>query len=271
MSEAAASSPNWAEKYTGKLCTAGLTIVGVTAALAALSGPLSQTDLMGYSEGFVILRWSIYVMGVGAAICLLGFIAGIIAYKGNVLSYAAPALIGLIISAAVFWVPYSQLRRGAPPIHEVTTDFDNPPAFVAVVPLREAWGAVNPPEYVGMIQRGERSFNVTQMQKDNYPDIQPLVLDSVSMDMAYERALKGVNDMNWTVVEANPQAGTIEAYDKTAWFGFIDDVSIRLTDMEGAVKIDVRSKSRVGFGDVGANAKRVRDYLRKVSGRSAHG
>ena len=270
MDDASASQATIWEKYTGKLCSIGLTVVVLCALVAALSGPIHQAGLYGFGTAFTILRYTVYVMGAGAALGLLGFIFGVIAYKGDVLSNAANGLLGIIIAGAVFLVPYSQLSRGAPPIHEVTTDFDNPPAFVDVVPLRVASNAANPPEYVAKIERRGRTYDIMQLQKDNYPDIQPLRFEDTTYEAVFEKALAGVEDMNWTLVSSNPQLGRIEAYDKTPWMGFIDDVVIRVEAHPMAYEIDIRSKSRVGFGDVGANAKRVRDYLRKVSGRPAH-
>ena len=70
MSDATASGPGFAEKYTGKLCSIGLTIVILGALVAALSGPLSQAGLYTFSVAFEILRYAIYVMGAGAALCL---------------------------------------------------------------------------------------------------------------------------------------------------------------------------------------------------------
>lgn len=274
MSDAAASDSSFATKYAGKTCSIGLTVVVIGALVAALSGPLSQMGLYEFGVAFVILRYAIYFMGAGAALCLAGFILGVVAYKGDVLSHAATGLLGLVISGAVVLVPYSHLSRGAPPIHEVTTDFDNPPAFVDIVPLRVATNAANPPEYVGKIERdfGGRTISVDVIaeQKDHYPDIQPLRFENTNYEEVYAKALAGVEEMRWTLVSANPQTGRIEAYDKTPWMGFIDDVVIRVEAQPMAYEIDIRSKSRVGFGDVGANAKRVRDYLRKVSGRPAH-
>ena len=270
MAEATADQGGITSRYASKLCAIGLTIVVLGALVAAASGPLHQAGLYDFSLAFTILRYSIYGLGAGAALCLVGFLFGVIAFKGNVLSHAANGLLGIIIAGAVFMVPYSQLSRGAPPIHEVTTDFDNPPAFVDIVPLRVASEAANPPEYVAKIERFGRTFDVMQMQKDNYPDIQPLSFEGTSYEAVFEKALQGVKDMGWTLVSANPQLGRIEAYDKTAWFGFIDDVVVRVEAAPMAYEIDIRSKSRVGFGDVGANAQRVRKYLKKVSGTSAH-
>ena len=271
MAEAPASGPSFAEKNAVRVCTIGLTIVIVAALAAALSGPLYQAGVLGLQGAFAVLRIAIqWGLGLGALACLAGLILSIMAYKGDFISSSPAGALGLIIAAAVAYVPYSQVMRGAPPIHEVTTDFDNPPAFVDIVPLRVASNAANPPEYVPKIERFERTFDIMQMQKDNYPDIQPLRFENTNYEAVYEKALKGVEEMGWTLVSANPQTGRIEAYDTTAWFGFVDDVVIRVEAQPMAYEIDIRSKSRVGFGDVGANAKRVRDYLRKVSGRPAH-
>jgi uncharacterized protein (DUF1499 family) len=70
--------------------------------------------------------------------------------------------------------------------------------------------------------------------------------------------------MGWEIVAADPAARRIEATDQTFWFGFKDDVVIRLTAADGGTVLDVRSKSRVGRGDVGTNARRIRSYLDRV-------
>jgi uncharacterized protein (DUF1499 family) len=267
---AEASGPSFTEQYAAKACSLGLTVVILGAIVAALSGQLYQFGVVGLMPAFDVLRYSIYALGAGAVICTIGFIFGLIAFKSDVLSNAANGLLGIIIAGAVFLVPYSQMSRNAPPIHEVTTDFDNPPAFVDIVPLRVATNAANPPEYVPVIKGFGRTVDVMQTQKDVYPDIQPLRFEGMNYEAVFEKALQGVEDMTWTLVSANPQLGRIEAYEKTAWFGFIDDVVIRVEETPMAYEIDIRSKSRVGFGDIGANAARVMKYLQKVGGGPGH-
>ena len=127
--------------------------------------------------------------------------------------------------------------RGQPAIHDITTDPDNPPAFVAILPLRT--GAANPPEYGGGV--------VAAQQRRAYPDIQPLTL-RVRKDEAFDRALAAVRALGWDVVADDRQSGRIEAVDTTFWFGFKDDVVIRIAEApaNGGTRVDVRSKSRVG-------------------------
>ena len=73
--------------------------------------------------------------------------------------------------------------------------------------------------------------------------------------------------MGWHVVSSKPTAGRIEAYDTTFWYGFIDDIVIRVTSGNGATRLDIRSKSRVGVGDIGANARRIRGFFEKLKVR----
>jgi uncharacterized protein (DUF1499 family) len=71
--------------------------------------------------------------------------------------------------------------------------------------------------------------------------------------------------MCWQIVDSNPDQGRIEATDTTLWFGFKDDVVVRVTPMEQGSRIDVRSMSRVGRSDIGTNARRIERYLRRIS------
>jgi uncharacterized protein (DUF1499 family) len=138
----------------------------------------------------------------------------------------------------------------APPIHDITTDTAEPPEYVAVLPLRAA--APNTTVYGGE--------KIAAQQRAGYPDLQPLIL-SVPPPQAFERALAAVGEMGWDLVAAEAAAGRIEATDTTFWYGFKDDVVIRVRPAEGGSRVDVRSLSRVGGGDAGTNAKRIRGYL----------
>jgi uncharacterized protein (DUF1499 family) len=101
---------------------------------------------------------------------------------------------------------------------------------------------------------------IATQQRDAYPDVRPLML-SVPPAQAFERALATVREKGWELVAADGTAGRIEATDTTFWYGFKDDVVIRVKPADGGSRVDVRSLSRVGGGDAGTNAKRVRGYL----------
>jgi hypothetical protein len=152
-------------------------------------------------------------------------------------------------------VPWYALQqaRALPPIHDITTDTGRPPQFVAILPLRA--GAPNPAAYGGA--------DVARAQVGAYPDLRTRRMDATRAD-AFNRALQVARDLGWEIVAADAAAGRIEATDTTFWFGFKDDVVVRVEADGAGSRIDVRSVSRVGVGDVGANARRIRAYLQKL-------
>ena len=84
---------------------------------------------------------------------------------------------------------------------------------------------------------------------------------------AFTRALAVAQDRGWEIVSADESTGRIEATDTTQWFGFKDDVVVRLTAWGTGTRVDVRSVSRVGRGDVGTNARRIEEYLDSLQDR----
>jgi uncharacterized protein (DUF1499 family) len=100
-------------------------------------------------------------------------------------------------------------------------------------------------------------------QRKAYPEIQPLRLP-VAPNIAFERAKGAIEEAGWQIVREDPSAGRIEAVATTFWFGFKDDVVIRIAADGPGSRVDVRSKSRVGKGDLGTNAQRIRTYLRRL-------
>jgi uncharacterized protein (DUF1499 family) len=56
-------------------------------------------------------------------------------------------------------------------------------------------------------------------------------------------------------------AGLVEATATTFWFGFKDDVVVRVVANAAGSRIDIRSVSRVGQSDIGANAARIEKFL----------
>jgi uncharacterized protein (DUF1499 family) len=226
-----------------------LVLAIVTALTAMLSGFGYQWGLWHFSTGFTYLRYAAYG---GMATMAVAAVALVVARPGSGRRGFSLALVALVIGAAVTYIPWQQRRiaQSVPPIHDITTDTENPPQFVAIAPLRA--DAPNPVEYAGE--------ETAQRQRTAYPDLRPMILD-LPADQAFQRALDVVNRQGWQLVDADQANGRIEATDRTRWFGFYDDVVIRLTPMDGRTVVDVRSKSRVGRSDVGANARRIRGFL----------
>jgi hypothetical protein len=233
---------------------AGLALALACGAAAALAGFGSRMELWHFRTGFAILKWAAYG-GLAAALISLAGVA--IAGKRGYLRFAVYGIAGIIVGCAVFALPLRMRMQAAkvPPIHDITTDIVQPPQFVAILPLRK--DAPNSAVYGGP--------EVAIKQRSAYPDIQTLLLNT-SAPLAFEQALSAARAMGWQIVAAAPQEGRIEATDTTFWFGFKDDIVIRVTAAdEHRSLVDVRSVSRVGRSDVGKNAARIRAYLRRIT------
>ena len=224
-----------------------LSAVAVLFLIAA--GPGTRFGLWHFRTGFQLLRWGAYLGIAGAG---LGLVSLLWRPSGSRLWRPLLAIALGAIATAVPWRWMEQARR-VPPIHDITTDTERPPTFVAVLPLRAE--ASNPAAYGGEA--------IAAQQRSGYPDIAPLRLEQPPA-AAFARALAAAREMGWEIVAADSAAGRIEATATTAWFGFKDDVVVRVAAEGSGSRVDVRSVSRVGLSDVGANAERIRDYLARL-------
>ena len=224
-----------------------LPLLGLAAAIAvAASGFGARFGFWDWRTGFGILRWGAYA---GLAVATLAVVAALVprARAGAARWLGAAVAIG--ITAAAFPLYWLQVARSVPPINDITTDTANPPAFVAVLPLRAQ--APVPATYAGEA--------TARAQRDGYPDLQPIATADAP-PAAFARALAAAHAMGWTIVAADAAAGRIEATATTPWFGFTDDVVIRVAPDARGSRVDIRSVSRVGKSDLGANARRIRGF-----------
>jgi uncharacterized protein (DUF1499 family) len=227
--------------------------LGVLAVLAMMLGGFgSRLEWWHYRSGFTILKWSAYLALAATLISLAGLIAAAVRKNRWSLLWG---IAGMIIGLSAAWVPWSwlQMARSVPPIHDITTDTENPPLFSAVLPLRKK--ASNPTDYGGP--------GLAAQQRSGYPNLAPALLPEAP-DVAFERALKAAREMGWQIVGINRDEMQIEAVDTTFWFGFKDDIVVRVTPAKEGSRIDVRSLSRVGKSDVGTNARRIVKFLKRL-------
>jgi uncharacterized protein (DUF1499 family) len=215
--------------------------------LLAMAGPAYRVGL-SLESAFSLLRWGAYAGAAGAVVSAAAAAAA--RWRKQTLPMWL-AVVALVAGVTAVVIPYSWQRsaRSVPPIHDITTDLDNPPAFEAVVPLRA--GAPNALERTPML--------ATQ-QREGYPDIAPVTLP-LPPERVFNRALDVAQRMEWTIVASDQATGRIEATDTTRWFGFEDDVVVRIMPWGSGTRVDVRSVSRVGRSDVGTNARRIREFL----------
>lgn len=222
--------------------TAGFALV-----LLVLAGPLYRIGL-SLDTAFAILRWAAYVGLAGLAAAAA---AGSVAYRKQQRLMLALAIAAGVASFVAVAIPLIwQLRvRNLPPIHDITTDLENPPAFEAIVPLRaDATTTLDRPPMLAAQQR------------EGYPDIAPITLP-LPPDRVFNRALDVAERLGWEIVASDPEKRIIEATDSTRWFGFKDDIVVRVMPWGSGSRVDVRSVSRVGRSDLGRNARRIRAFF----------
>ena len=236
-----------------RLRVLALVVALVAAFLFAVAGPGTRLGLWDFRLGFTLLRWGAWLGMAGVVLALLALVVPASRRAGVLVP-----LFALALSAAVVYVPWSMVRRArsVPPIHDITTDVVDPPAFVDVLARRA--GSPNSAVYGG--------DSIARQQQAAYPDVRTLEL-AIPPAQAFPRALEAAREMGWEIVAADTSAGRIEATATTRWFGFKDDVVVRIRPNGdgGGSRLDVRSVSRVGGSDVGANAERIRAYLRRLT------
>lgn len=183
---------------------------------------------------------------------------------------AALALAALLVPAALVGglLQFRSQAQAVPPIHDISTDLADPPAFSAKVrQAREAKGANSldlltkrVPNLNGRFGAAEGQLSI-DLQRQAYGDILPISVP-LPPAQAQQRALDIAKQLGWQVTRLEPASSGLEAQVRSFWFGFVDDIAVRIrqggTSDESVV--DIRSVSRVGVSDIGANAKRVRAF-----------
>ena len=245
-----------------------LKIGGLTSLLLGLGlGVLTLASAAGFWLGFWDFRRGFSLLGTAnqagqwlAWACLLLAAATLIASQllkvKNAGKFVSLAAVGALVAWVAYLIPES-FRPGEgvnyPPIHDISTNRINPPEFVAIAPLR----ADAPNTLVYGASNNMTPEQLIEQTDEAYPNL-VTQLYSESVNEVFEKALAAVDDLGWELVAQDASAGRIEATDTTFWFRFKDDVVIKIDQQGSETAVDVRSVSRVGTGDVGANAIRMR-------------
>lgn len=221
-------------------------LAGVFAALSVLG---HRFAIIGFQPALLGIAGSILSGLVAIVLGAIGTLQAIKAKKSDIAGTMAGSTLGLIVIMPAILAAVS--GAGAPLIHDISTNLDRPPEFVAIKALRTA--AHN------SLDRAEPS-NLMVLQQQNYPDISPLLLNR-PFDQVFEQAIALVNKRGWDVVSVSAANGRIEATDTTRMMGFKDDVVILIQKEGNLTRVDMRSASRIGKGDLGVNAARIRSFL----------
>ncbi len=242
------SSP-WGTRF----CIAGILAADAGLMAILVAGPGHRLELLGTQTAILV-----YAVGnVAILISVISAGVGLVLNRGRPgnawfrWSWGAIAVgVTLLTNSALIMISASTL----PAIHDISTDTQQPPAFESVLPLRV--DAPNPPGYAGA--------EVADKQLAAYPDITTMKF-AESADTVFRAATRIAEDLGWDLIVADADAGRIEATDTTFWFGFKDDVVIRIRSRSEITALDIRSKSRVGMSDIGTNAKRIRLFRDQLS------
>ena len=243
----------------GSIAIFCLILALAAAACIALAGLGYRWHWWGLGTAFGMLPVGALV---GAAAAVLALIVGCIGAWRRRLGVLLASAIAVPLAGGALAVPLNMKMTAdrVPPIHDITTDSENPPAFVALKSARDQ--AANGSAYGGAA--------VAEKQKAGYPDIAPIVL-AVPPDQALARAEAAARAMGWSIAAAVPGEGRLEASATTPWWGFVDDIVVRVQPASGGSRVDIRSASRVGVSDLGVNAARIRRFAHTLAAIASAG
>ncbi len=233
----------------------------------SIGGTAALGTRIGIWDGYVGL-WRIFPWAViaGALAFILSLLWGLVALfrnEGTATRYGVIALIG---SIAFLYTPVNDLvmLSTMPPIHDISTDVANAPQYNVLLPLRKT--ADTPSSYEGPLELkfDGKKTTIAALQKRYYNDIRPVAILK-QVPVLYWRAFEASKKMGWEIVDFNPARGTIEAIDRSFWFGFPSDIVLRVQPSGNGARLDVRSKSRMAGPDMGENAERIRAYMKQLA------
>lgn len=234
-----------------RLARIAFILATVGSLIVAVSGPVHRFLGLDIEAAIAIFRYGFYLTVAGVA---LGLATILPARPGDKRRGFVAAFLAIVIGAAGGWVPLHWFLNAQrrPAINDITTDTANPPPLVATAQLRR--GAPNPPAY---------PKESAALQRAAFPDIEPVVL-AVPPAEAFKRADRAAMALDWDIVARVPADGRLEAIATSPWFGFRDDIVVRIRAQGTGSRIDIRSKSRIGESDLGGNAERVRAFIARL-------
>lgn len=223
--------------------------------------------LLGFPIAVIAYRLQLWHLGISfqiikftgygsAALLVLILLLGLLAlFKKQQDVVKSCAFVAILLAIPVIGLLIQSVKaKSLPFLHQVSTDTINPPPFQAIVALRGEGS--NPLKY--------DSEKLAPLQQTAYPEVQPIISE-LNTEQAFDKAAEIAMDLGWEIVAQNAEQGIIEAVDTTLLWGFKDDVAIRIQATDTGSKIDLRSISRIGGTDLGANADRVKNFISKFS------
>lgn len=241
-----------ANRVSHRLARLGFFLACAAALVVALAGPLHRFLGLDVALTLGVFRYGFYGAVAAAA---LGLGTLLPTRPGERRRGFVAAVLAVAVGVAAAWVPLDWFLRAQhlPELNDVSTDIANPPPLVVTAQLRRGatTAAGHPGAAAGVAQRSA------------YPDIVPVVLPVAPVE-AFKRVDKVATSLGWDIVARAPAEGRLEAVATSPWFGFADDIVVRIRPDGSGSRIDVRSKSRDVESDLGDNAVRIRTFFERL-------
>jgi uncharacterized protein (DUF1499 family) len=233
------------------LARVALLLAGTAMLVLIGSGPMYQLELLSLDAAYTGLGLA---AAIGAAALLAGIATIVAAVRGRSVPHVAFGVASALLGIAAIAIPIRARAdaAAAAPLHDVTTDLQHPPAFKIL--------ASDYDESPATLQRDAAT---DALQRRAYPDLEPLMLPVGAAD-AFEEVLETMNEFDWPVADASQREGRVEVTIRSPWFGFKDNLVIRLTPAGDSTRVDIRSVSRDGANDMGRNAEHIREFLAEL-------
>jgi len=233
-----------------RIANALLFLALLAAILVGAAGLGRRFGLWQTEQAFDMLRIGAWA-SAGAVVLSVAGVLWLISRRRFVA--VLPAMAALIVAGIALYAPWqmAQTAQHKPALHDISTDTQEPPQFVALKAARDA-----SPNGAGW--SGEEAA-----QRQHYPDIAPVIL-ALPPERAMERVRNVAQELGWTVVESSAADGRLEATTRSLWFGFTDDIVVRLRPENSGTRLDIRSASREGASDLGKNAERIALFVERL-------
>lgn len=226
-------------------------------ALALIGLFLARGQIADMTSALAVFGAAIFI----ACLAVLAALTGTVVIWRTGRRGVGLVLSGLLLAALLLAYPAFLSIQAArlPLLNDVSTDLIDPPEFARSSRAIAARGSV---------EHAAIPMPWREAQRRAYPNVQPILLD-LEADDAWPLVQKAVVARGWRVIEQTRPGGRsglgrIEAVDRTFLMGFSDDVTIRVRPLAGQTRIDVRSASRIGRHDFGANARRIQAFARDL-------
>ena len=237
---------------TSRVATVSAAIATSALVLLVLGPALTMSGLVTPMVGF-------NMFGLGGLLSLVGLVLGLLGLVFTRASTGASgrgrAAIAIVVGIGAVAVIIGNANPDLPPINDITTDVVDPPQFEAALDHGPNRGR-------DMSYPGEE---FAAAQQPAYPDLGTISIAKPSGEV-FETVDRAMQRLGWEITRRDRSAGALEASETSRVFRFVDDVVVRIRPSASGSTVDIRSKSRDGRGDLGANAARIRLLRDQISG-----